>query len=125
MTGDALDLVQTTLLGQAADNATLAIVVADENLRLLAVNRQASELFGYSRQELLELSILDLAPSEPREQFEELVGGRSLSVRTTAVHRDGARFPIRFAAVETRVAGMRVYVTLLEPVDGSDDGGAR
>jgi PAS domain-containing protein len=49
----AADVVQTTLLGDGADNVELGIFVYDDDGKYVAVNRQAAELLGYPRAELL------------------------------------------------------------------------
>src|SRR5438876_9571635 len=53
-------LVQIGLLGEAIEGAPLAVLVAEENGRLVAANQFACRLFGYERNELLELSPADV-----------------------------------------------------------------
>ena len=58
------------------ENANDAIFIVDADLRYLDVNKRASELFGYSREEFLTMSILDVIPPEqlPRsdDEFDKL-----------------------------------------------------
>jgi PAS domain S-box-containing protein len=60
---DAQDLIQTTLLGEAAENAPLGIFVADDEMGYIAVNRRACELLGYDREELLRSRLPTSVPS--------------------------------------------------------------
>ena len=50
-------LIQASLLGEAVDTGPVAIFVADEQMRYVAVNAYAAELLGYTRAELLELRV--------------------------------------------------------------------
>ena len=53
-------LIQGVLVGEAVANAGYIVLVADENMRYLAVSDAACELLGYSREELLGLTVPDL-----------------------------------------------------------------
>jgi PAS domain S-box-containing protein len=50
------------------ENANDAIFVLDANHRYVDVNRRATELFGYSREEFLALGVFDLIPPEQAQQ---------------------------------------------------------
>ncbi len=54
------------------ENANDAICVVDSDYRYKEVNRKAMEMLGYSRKELLNMSILDILPPEqiPRSKME-------------------------------------------------------
>ena len=53
--------MQQGLLYEAWDQAPALVFVADENMRYIAVNRTACETLGYTRDELLGLSVTDIA----------------------------------------------------------------
>ncbi len=110
-------LIQATLIGEAVDNGPLAIFVADENGRYVAVNTLACDLLGYTRSELLELTAHDLAPEEPvADQFGELERKGSLSGTTVLRHKDGGDVRIEWHASRTTVAGMEFFVSLGRPL---------
>jgi len=46
------------------ENANDAIFIVDSEMRYIEANRKATELFGYSREEFLSMSILDVIPPE-------------------------------------------------------------
>jgi two-component system, cell cycle sensor histidine kinase and response regulator CckA len=84
------------------DSASDAILIADAELRYVAANAAASELLGYTREELLSLRVADLmTPEELAEvprHLAELRSGRTLILERTVVRRDGGRVPVEISA---------------------------
>jgi PAS domain S-box-containing protein len=103
-------LVQAALLGEAVDQGPTAVFVADEEGRYVAVNRAACALLGYSREELLALSVADVA--ENRGRWEELQERGTISGTTQLLRKDGTRAAFSWTAGRTVVAGMPVYVSV-------------
>ena len=102
-------LIQTSLLGEAIEHAPVAVFVADEQGRFVAVNQAACVLLGYDRGELLQLSVADIAPDGSAE--EEQPSERRMGVRTsTLTRKDGSRVQFTYATGATSVAGMPVSV---------------
>jgi len=102
--------IQATLLGEAIDFGPAAVFVADENRKYVAVNQAACELLGYTREELLSLTVDDVA--ESRGQWEEMQVNGSVNGLTDVRRKDGTLVPFRYTAGRTRVAGMPVYVSV-------------
>ena len=83
------------------ENAGDAIFWIGENARLFYVNQAACRSLGYSRNELLSMTIHDVAPLFPPEKWPEhwqqmkLIGGRTIE----SVHRakDGMTFPVEIS----------------------------
>ena len=115
----AHELIQQNLLGDAIDPGPVAVFVADENQRYLAVNAYACELLGYTRAELLQLRVTDVAvnPGAP-DDFEAMVTSGSHVGLTILRRKDGSELPMSFRAAETTVGGMAVYVGVCWPVAG-------
>jgi PAS domain S-box-containing protein len=110
-------LIQATLIGEAVDNGPLAVFVADEHGRYVAVSSFACELLGYTRSELLELTVHEVAPDDPvAASFEELALEGALSGTTVLRHKDGSDVPIEWHASRTTVAGMEFFVSFARPV---------
>lgn len=109
-------LVQVSLLGEAVDGADLAMVVSDEEGRCIAVNRQACALLGYTRDELLQLELSDVVPaSDTRECHRRAhANGRTEGI-AEAVRSDGSALAVRYWATPTRVAHMRLMLSLGRP----------
>ncbi len=89
------------LIQQAAD----ALFVHDLDTRFVEVNKQACELLGYSRDELLRMSIADIAPgfdlAVARSRWSELDSGKPYRIISTHRRKDGSYFPVeaRFASL--------------------------
>jgi PAS domain S-box-containing protein len=106
-------LIQSTLLGEAIDGGPAAVFVADETGSYVAVNRYACELLGYTREELLALSVADVSRgSAAAEQFAEVVAHRLHEGRSELVRKDGSTVTIDYRAGETKAAGMSFYVVV-------------
>ncbi len=110
-------LIQASLLGEAVDTGPVAIFVADEQMRYIAVNAYAAELLGYTRPELLELRVTDVARTpEASEHFDEVVAHRQRDGIALMTRKDGSVFQLRYRARETRVGGLPLYVSVGWPI---------
>lgn len=108
--------MQSVLLGEAVEHAPVAILVADEEMRYVAANATATELLGYSREELLLLKVTDVARyPEAEGEFEAMMEQGQASGRTTVVCRDGSKRNLRHRSSETRIGGLTYYVAVLWP----------
>jgi PAS domain S-box-containing protein len=106
-------LIQTSLLGEAIENGPVAVLVADEHGRYVAVNQAACLLLGYTREQLLELRATDVARYDeaPAEWAEmELQGSHAGTSRVT--RKDGSTIDFAYVAGATVVAGMPVFVSV-------------
>ncbi len=105
-------LIQTSLLGEAVENGPVAVLVADEHGRYVAVNRAACVLLGYTREELLALRLTDIARYDgaPAEWAEMELQGSHTGVSTVTC-KDGSTIDFAYVAGATVVAGIPVYVS--------------
>ena len=109
----AQPLVQTGLLGEAIDQGPALVLVADEEMRYLAVNQRACDVLGYTREELLALTVLDVAPGPATAQeFSDFVAAPPASGTTTLRRRDGTTVAFAYHAARTTVAGMLLFVSV-------------
>src|SRR5688572_29523325 len=106
-------LVQASLLGEAIDPGPIAIFVADEEGRYVAVNQFACDMLGYSRAELLGLKVTDIARGA--DVYASMIGPRQNEGVDELVRKDGSTLHFRYMARETRVAGMTVYIAVGSP----------
>ncbi len=106
-------LIQASLLGEAIENGPVAVFVADEHGRYVAVNQAACALLGYSREELLTLGATDVARYEeaPAEWVEMEVRGSHTGI-STVTRKDGSTAEFAYVAGATVVAGMPVFVSV-------------
>ena len=117
-TAVAHDLVQKSLVGEALDTGPVAVFVADDDGKYLAVNAYACELLGYDREELLRLKVTDVAVDErAAADYEALQRSGTLAGTTTLRHRDGRDLPMSYRACATTVGGMQLYIGVCWPAD--------
>jgi PAS domain S-box-containing protein len=106
-------LIQASLLGEAIEHGPVAVLVADERGKYVAVNQRACLMLGYTREELLGLHVADVARySEADEEWSEM---RQVGTRTgTSIltRKDGTTVEFSYVAGETTVAGMPVFVSV-------------
>src|SRR5690349_10821277 len=82
-----------------------------ESLRLTYVNQGAMNQVGYSRDELLGRSALDIKPDFDEAGYRELIaplltGERpAITFTTTHLHRDGTRVPVEVFLQAVRLPG--------------------
>ena len=106
-------LIQASLLGEAIDRGPVAVFVADEEMRYVAVNQFAADLLGYTRTELLELRVTDVARATASTgEYGEMMASRARIGTSVLTRKDGTTFGFRYRAHETRVAGMPLYVSV-------------
>lgn len=111
--GVAEALIQTALLGEAVDAGPALIFVADERMGYVAVNARACDVLGYSREELLALTVADVArsPDAGTEYDEMLVRGFRYGTAILTC-KDGTEVPLQYRASKTTVAGLELYVSI-------------
>lgn len=112
------DLVQKSLVGEALEHGPVAIFVADDDGRYLAVNAYACELLGYTRSEFLDLRVPDVAVDpEAEANYSEMRRTGSHTGLSRLRRSDGSEIEMHFRASQTTVGGMRVYIGACWPVD--------
>lgn len=106
------------------ESAPNGIIVANECGQVVLVNRQAEELFGYTRDEFLELSIEKLVPRrirdthhENRESFHKSPAIRQMGAGRDlyAMRKDGSEFPVEIGLTPLPSEdGMLVLSTIVD-----------
>jgi PAS domain S-box-containing protein len=106
-------LIQTSLLGEAIEHAPVPVFVADEEGHYVAVNQAACSLLGFSRAELLRLSVGEVAQyAEAGVEWDEMSRDGARVGRSTLTRKDGTSVEFEYAAGATTVAGMAVFVSV-------------
>lgn len=84
------------LYKQIFDCSVLPIIIHDMYLNIIEVNDKASEVFGYSREEILNLKIFDLHTHNELEHslevLEKMQESDSMTVKTEFKRKDGSIF---------------------------------
>ena len=113
----AHEQVQKSHVGEAIDLAPVAVFVADDDRRYLAVNEYACRLLGYTRDELLGLTVTDVAVNAGAgDDYDEMLQSGSHTGLTILRRKDGRELPMHFRAGETVVGGMTLWVGICWPV---------
>jgi PAS domain S-box-containing protein len=115
--GVSHDLIQQNLLGDAIDRGPVAVFVADDDQRYMAVNDYACRLLGYTREELLGLTVTDVAVNTGAgDDYAEMMRSGAQVGLTVLRHKDGSELPMNFRASSTTVGGMSVFVGVCWPL---------
>jgi PAS domain S-box-containing protein len=102
------------------DRATDAFFLHDQQLRLIDVNRQASESLGYSREELIGMHPLeydvDLDEATMRRLADRLAAGEVVTFETRHRRKDGAVFPVEIRTGTFKQGEERFYLALARDI---------
>lgn len=110
-------IVHRTLLGDAWEEADLAVAVFGDDRRFVAANAAFFRLTQYGRSELSELRAgLDLgADDATRRQFESVVRDGVQSGNGRLRCKDGSAVEVHFTVATTRIAGLPYFIAVLHP----------
>jgi len=106
------------------ESAMDAVIIADEDHRIILFNAAAEKLFGYSRQEALVASVDRLVPERLRDDLAARLDAFGQSgdqyLRSTQVlvglHRGSEEFPIDAAISQFVEDGRRIYTFIVRDV---------
>ena len=101
---------------QAAD----AIFIHDLEGRLIDVNRRACESLGYSRAELLELSVFDVDQDfdalSAKQAWRQIQSGHSISLFSHHRSKDGSNFPVEISVGLLEFDGRSLILALVRDI---------
>ena len=85
----------------AVDHAVDGVLWADESQRFVYANEAACRSLGYSQEELLRLSIPDIAPHHDpahyQQQLDEIKQGRAATYESLHRRKEGTEFPVEIS----------------------------
>lgn len=101
-------------------NANDIILLTDRQWRILEANVRAEQIYGYSREELVRMSLQDLRAPEVRADFEKQVGhldvGHSSVCETVHHRKDGTPFFIESSVSVVEIAGALYGVAFIRDI---------
>ncbi|MDR7420705.1 MAG: PAS domain S-box protein [Armatimonadota bacterium] len=119
----ALGRQARTFFESVADAVSDALVVTDGRYRIVFVNRQACEAFGYSREEIVGQPLDVLVPAPQRARHAEYVQGvrpdaagawrRLPPRRLKGLRKDGTEFPAEIAVTARPLGRSSIYVAVV------------
>lgn len=102
------------MLQAVFENSLDAILLADDDAGYVDANPAACALTGYTREELLRLSVWELTPETSQEEglatWREFVAAGNLSGEYTIERKDGTALDVEFRAVANIVPGLHMSV---------------
>jgi PAS domain S-box-containing protein len=102
------------------ENAPDAFFLHDRRGRLLDVNEEACRSLGYTREELLSLSVFDLATDVPRDElvvlWSRMGEGETMSLEGGQTRRDGSSLPVSVKVTHFTRAGQDFFVALVRDI---------
>jgi PAS domain S-box-containing protein len=98
------------------------IVITDENWRILEANDSALQTYGYTFEEFLQLTILDLRAPDRRAEFPSVADmvkaqGRA-AIETIHQRKDGSTFPVEIGICHLKLEGHELYQSIARDISG-------
>jgi PAS domain-containing protein len=116
--GDAFQILQRSLLGEAVDLLDgVAVFVWNEERHYVAVNEEACRLVGVDRQTLIGMPVGELSPDRASGDIERVRGGGVTDGTSSFTRPDGEVVEIGWTTLHTRVAGLPYLVSLVRRRD--------
>jgi PAS domain S-box-containing protein len=114
---DAYTLLQETLVRDLLYESPVALLVVDDEMRVLVANDAATRLSGYSVSELTRLESWEITgdPVQSARNAERVHLGGRLASHSKLRHKDGHIVNCSYFAWEVRVGGMPFIAILLWP----------
>jgi PAS domain S-box-containing protein len=115
----AYSLVQETLVRDLLYESPVALLVVDDEMRILVANDAAARLSGYSVTELTQLQSWQITgdPEQSARNAERVHLGGRLASQSKVRHKLGHIVPCSYFAWEVGVAGLPFIAILLWPED--------
>lgn len=111
---------QNEQLRFVVDNATDAIYIYGDDRKIIYANESAAEQSGYSREELMQMSVVDLDPGYTMEKRKEFWGNGSTNKRilseTTHSRKDGTIYPVEISLGLTVFDGKEYYSAFVRDI---------
>jgi PAS domain S-box-containing protein len=108
-------LINQTLVGEAWVNASLPMLIVDDDGHYVATNESVCKLTGYTHTELMGLRAgQDLAgDAASRTIYAALERGKRMQGRKLVRCKDGALVPCRYWGIRTSVGKMGYFILML------------
>lgn len=120
-----MNLISAEGFRTLVENVPDGFFIHDESGRLLDLSERCCAELGYTRAELLQMSILDisdgLARGESPRIWREASAGFSANYRDVTIHRDGTRMPVEVRLTCQMVDGHKLFLGVALDRDAGED----
>jgi PAS domain-containing protein len=118
--GDAFQILQRSLLGEAIDLLDgVAVFVWNEERHYVAVNEEACRLVGLDRQALIGMPVGELSPDRAAGDIARVRAGAVTEGTSSFTRPDDEVVELSWTTVHTRIAGLPYMVSLCRRRDSS------
>ena len=105
-----------TLFESAVDSIYLVQLEGDQAGKIVSTNHAAAEVHGYTREELLKMTIMDLDYGEDKikasGRFSRVLKGEIVREEVTHVRKDGSTFPLEINSRLVELGGRRLAYSI-------------
>ena len=102
------------------EQANDAVFLETLDGRILDANARACDLLGYSREELLALTVTDIVPPEIRGQISQIIEQKilrgGLGMEAENVRKDGTRVPVEVSTSLLDIGGQNLVLALVRDI---------
>lgn len=102
------------------ENVSVCVIRFDQDGCILNANKKACESLGYSRSELLRMSVFDIDPKANQESWssiwQKICKNGSFTIESEHRRKDGTVFPIEVTATLIEFEGRRYAVGLIKDI---------
>lgn len=98
-----------------------AVFVHDINGNIIQVNRKSCEYTGYTRNELLNMSVSDIDHSSNERNdsgkiWKTLHNGSNVKIQSLHFRKDGSHFPVEITITAVQIKDERVFIAIAEDI---------
>ena len=115
----AIELLQETLLGEAAATGSAGVILSDDDLSYVAANDAACDLLGYTRGELLALDVSDVVVGEAegmRDLSRAVIDGITHHGTARVRRKDGSEIDVAYVSFRGSISALQQVVTVTWPL---------
>jgi len=95
------------------ETARDAIIILDDNLHIHQANRAAAKVFGYNRDELIQMDIKALIPPEEKTFYTYFEETKEEPITVTGIKKDGTKFPVRASVAPFSFKGKQFFTLIM------------
>jgi PAS domain S-box-containing protein len=122
VTMETILVVDDKRVDAAFHEHVIILFVRQSDARILEANQAASEAYGYSAAELMQLTEYDLHTPDEFENLTKYLAhtsdGQNIAFETTHRRKDGSSFPVEIAAKSTVINEELVILNVIRDVSG-------